>query len=288
MTELATLATLDRVARALGITAGLLGVAMGIATVMGFAGAGIIQQDAGRTVSLWLVVATSSAVVWRRASSARLSLLYVIPALTLTSWWWAAPSAEEWFAYSDLSGPATPPGHGVSGIAVAVLLLILWALTGIGLLATARAAGARIPVRTLAVATMVLTLPIWASFVGASQLVLVRTAPTAHGAVRTASLILVLVVGALVLADRRPPSVWATAYVLPAAALTWVGWQSHLAVAYGVTTSSFSAVAVPDTFLLPALLTPLTSTLLVALAWLLVVAGTAELGRLRPPPAEIV
>ena len=107
--------------------------------------------------------------------------------------------------------------------------------------------------RVLAIVAAVLTLPIWASSVGASQLVLVRTSPATHGAVRTASLVLVLVVGALVLADRRPPSVWATAYVLPAAALTWVGWQSYLAVAYGgVATTSAAAVALPNLVLLPA------------------------------------
>ena len=33
---------------------------------------------------------------------------------------------------------------------------------------------------------------------------------------------------------------------------------------------------------------PLASVLLVALLWLLAVGGTAELGRFRPPPAEIV
>ncbi|MDQ0375049.1 hypothetical protein [Cellulomonas humilata] len=283
MTGPPTPTTLDRIARALGITAGLVAVAVGVATAVG-----ILQPDTGRTVSLWLVVAVSAVVAWRRASSARLSLLYGIPALTLTGSWWAA-STEVWFAYSATGSSATRPGLGATGITVAVLLLLLWALTGTGLLATVRAAGAQVPVRILAVATMVLTLPIWASSLGASQLVLVRTSPAAHGAVRTASLVLVLVVGALVLADRRPPSVWAAAYVLPAAALTWVGWQSHLAVAYGpAPTTSYSAVALPDLVLLPAVMAPLASVLLVALLWLLAVGGTAELGRFRPPPAEIV
>ena len=47
-----------------------LAMAVGVATAVG-----ILQPDTGRTVSLWLVVAVSAVVAWRRASSARLSLL---------------------------------------------------------------------------------------------------------------------------------------------------------------------------------------------------------------------
>lgn len=282
MTEPAPLTTLDRVARAFSLTAALLAVAVGLATVVG------LPPAPGRTAGLWLVVAVSAAVAWRRTSSARLSLLHGVSAVTLTSSRWATSSAEVWFAYSAESSPV-PPGLGPTGIGVTVtlLLLLLWTLAGIGLLATVRAAGAQVPVRSLAVATMVLTLPIWASSPATSQLVLVRSAPAAHGAVRTAALVLVLVVGTLVLVDHRRRSVWAAGYVLPAAALTWVGWQSHLAVASGVATASSSTTALPDVFLLPALLTPLAPLLLVALLWFAAVSGVATLGRFRPPPALV-
>lgn len=280
MTEPAPLTTLDRVARALSVTAALLAVAVGLATVVG------LPPTPGRTASLWLVVAVSAVVAWRRTSSARLSLLYGVPAVTLTRSWWATSSAEVWFAYSAESSPV-PPGLGPTGIGVAVLLLLLWTLAGIGLLATVRAAGAQVPVRSLAVATMVLTLPTWASSLGTSQLVMVRSAPAAHGAVRTAALLLVLVVGTLVLVDHRRRSVWAAGYVLPAVALTWVGWQSHLAVASGVATASSSTIALPDVFLVPALMTPLAPLLLVALLWFAAVCGVATLGRFRPPPALV-
>lgn len=280
MTEPAPLTTLDRVARALSVTAALLAVAVGLATVVG------LPPTPGRTASLWLVVAVSAVVAWRRTSSARLSLLYGVPAVTLTSTWWATSSAEVWFAYSAESSPV-PPGLGPTGIGVAVLLLLLWTLAGIGLLATVRAAGAQVPVRSLAVATMVLTLPTWASSLGTSQLVMVRSAPAAHGAVRTAALLLVLVVGTLVLVDHRRRSVWAAGYALPAVALTWVGWQSHLAVASGVATASSSTIALPDVFLVPALMTPLAPLLLVALLWFAAVCGVATLGRFRPPPALV-
>ncbi|GEM00251.1 hypothetical protein [Cellulomonas terrae] len=280
MTEPAPLTTLDRVARASSLTVALLAVAVGLATVLG------LPPAPDRTASLWLVVAVSAVVVWRRTSSARLSLLHGVPAVTLTGSWWATSSAEVWFAYSAESSPV-PPGLGPTRIGVAVLLLLLWTLAGIGLLATVRAAGAQVPMRSLAVATMVLTLPIWASSLGTSQLVLVRSAPAAHGAVRTAALVLVLVVGTLVLVDHRRRWVWAAGYVLPAVALTWVGWESHLAVASGVATASSSTIALQGVFLLTALMTPVAPLLLVALLWFAAVSGAATLGRFRPPPAEV-
>ncbi|GEK20218.1 hypothetical protein [Cellulomonas xylanilytica] len=267
----------DRVARVLAASAGLLAVVAALLV------------DGSQAPSLVLVVALAAVVVRRRPSAARLSLLLGIPAVLLTSWWWSRPASTAWFAYAPEEAPA-PPGHGVIGIVVPVLLVNLWALAGIGLVATAEDASTRVPVRVLAVGAAVLTVPIWVSSLGGPY-VLLPTQPTASAAVRTVSLVLVLVIGALVLTDRRRPSPWAAAFVVPATLLTWVGWQSSWAVAYGGGggAPSFAAAALPDLLLLPAATAPLASVLLVALLACLSVVGTRaltqDLARYVPPPA---
>lgn len=233
---------------------------------------------------LLAVVVVTALVVRRRDLAARRAVWFAIPALVLGwVWWWQPLSTIGWFAYAPLSSVVVT-GSPESDVLLPVLVLVLWTLAVTG---TVTVVGDESPVRVLTVVAIGLTAPLWLppgpriTGFGAALSGDIVTAGVA--AARTASLALVLVVGAAVLLARRPAPARATAYVLPAAGLSWVWWQTgagaraSVALAGGVPEPSFSD-------LLPWTVTPVAETALVVVLWVLTVLGTRELvTRYRPP-----
>ncbi|NUU16328.1 hypothetical protein HP550_03575 [Cellulomonas humilata] len=234
--------------------------------------------------ALVTVVAVTVLVLRRRDVAASRAVWFALPALVLGwLWWWPPLSSFGWFAYAPLSTVVVTDAPASDALLPA-LVVLLWALTVTGAVTVV---GDESPVRVLTVVAIALTAPLWlppGPRVTPAGALLSGDLVTAQPVVvRTASLALVLVVGMAVLLARRPATARATAYVLPAAELSWVWWQT----AAGARASVMLAGGVPEpgfSDLLPWAVIPAAETALVVALWVLTVLGTRELvTRYRPP-----
>lgn len=207
---------------------------------------------------------------------------YTLVAETLTDGSSPAVSA------ADLVDPPPEALEVALTVAFLVLLVLLWALAAVGLVTfTGRPDRSSVP--TLAVVAALLTVPLWVPpgprWSAAGGPITSVSAPVVIDATRLTALVLVLVVGALVLASRRPVSARAAAYVVPALAISWVWWRTGGGGAYGFAGSStWPEPSLADR--LPWIVTVAAETALVVVLWVLALRGSREvLSRYRPPDA---
>ncbi len=260
---------------------------------------GAVGRSVSAVQAVLLVAGLAAVVVLtvltlaRRADAARLAPWFAVPLLLLgTAWWLPRPSSFGWFAYAPLS-MVVVDGSATTDVALPALVVLLWVLATLG-------AVWRVPdpsrVRVLAVVAMALTVPLWvppAARVASTGALLVTPALDGQGAdgpvvaVRTAALLLTVAVGAAVLAAHPPAPARAAAYALPAAALTWVWWQTAGGGRIGAV--SVGAATGPSAVdLLPWTVAAVAQTALVLVLWFLAVIGVRQLAdRYRPPAAEL-
>ena len=229
-----------------------------------------------------LVVA--AVVVRRRATAARWAAWFTLPAVALGAvWWWQPQASFGWFAYAPLSSVMVRGSSGAD-VLLPALVLLLGALATTGVVTLV---GDESPVRVLAVVAAALTAPLWAlpgvRLTAYGATLSGELIPTEVTVVRTATLLLVLVVGAAVLLARRPAPGRATAYALPAAGLSWVWWQTGAGATVGVALSG-GTPRPGFSDLLPWLVTPVAESALVVVLWVLTFLGARVLvARYRPP-----
>lgn len=230
------------------------------------------------------VLGVSMLVLLHRATAARWAAWFAVPAAALGAvWWWQPQSSFGWFAYAPLSSVVVE-GSPRADLLLPALVLLLGTLATTGVITLV---GDETPVRVLAIIAAALTAPLWVvpgirvTAYGASlsgELVTTRVT-----VVRTAALLLVLVVGAAVLLARRPAPARAAAYALPAAGLSWVWWQTGAGASVGVTLSG-GTPGPGFSDLLPWLVTPVAESALVIVLWVLTALGARVLvARHRPP-----
>lgn len=260
-------------------------------------------QDAVQRAGFAAVGAVGALVLLRRATAARLAGWFAVPGLLLGWGAWGAPGGGftytltvETFTDSSIAAASSadlvaPPPEALEAALTAaflVLLTLLWALAAVGLVTVARRADSS-SVRTLAVVAALLTVPLWVPpgprWSAAGGPMTSVPAPVVIDVARLTALVLVLVVGALVLASRRPVSARAAAYVVPALALSWVWWRTGGGGAYGFAGSStWLEPSLADR--LPWIVTVAAETALVVVLWVLALRGSREvLSRYRPPDA---
>src|SRR6478736_980730 len=159
-------------------------------------------------------------VLLHRATAGRWAAWFAVPAAALGAvWWWQPQSSFGWFAYAPLSSVVVEGSPGAGRLRPARgLLLGTLATTGVITLV-----GDESPVRVLAVVAVALTAPLWVRpgvrLTAFGATLSGELIPTRVTVVRTATLLLVLVIGAAVLLARRPAPGRATAYAVPAAGL---------------------------------------------------------------------
>ncbi|WP_456823593.1 hypothetical protein [Cellulomonas sp. P5_E12] len=230
------------------------------------------------------VLGVSMLVLLHRTTAARWAAWFAVPAAALgAAWWWQPQSSFGWFAYAPLSSVVVEGSAGAD-LLLPTLVLLLGVLATTGVVALV---GDESPVRVLAVVAAALTAPLWVvpgirvTAYGASlsgELVTTRVT-----VVRTAALLLVLVIGSAVLLARRPAPGRATAYAIPAAGLSWVWWQTGAGATVGVALSG-GTPGPGFSDLLPWLVTPVAESALVIVLWVLTFLGARVLvGRYRPP-----
>ena len=230
------------------------------------------------------VLGVSMLVLLHRTTATRWAAWFTVPAAALgAAWWWQPQSSFGWFAYAPLSSVVVEGSAGAD-LLLPTLVLLLGVLATTGVVALV---GDESPVRVLAVIAAALTAPLWVvpgirvTAYGASlsgELVTTRVT-----VVRTAALVLVLVIGAAVLLARRPAPGRATAYAMPAAGLSWVWWQTGAGATVGVALSG-GTPGPGFSDLLPWLVTPVAESALVIVLWVLTFLGARVLvGRYRPP-----
>lgn len=263
-------------------------------------------QDGVQLTGFAAVAAVAALVVVRRSAAARLAGWFAVPGLLLGWGAWGAPAGA--FTYTLVTETVTdgssavvaagdlvaPPPEALDialTAAFVVLLTLLWALAAFGLVTLTRRPD-RSSVPTLAVVATLLTVPLWVPpgprWSAAGGPVGSAPVPVVIDATRLSALALVLVVGGLVLASRRPVSARAAVYVVPALALSWVWWRTGAGGTYEFAGSStWLEPSLADR--LPWIITSVAETALVMVLWVLTVRGSRELvRRYGPPDAALV
>ena len=252
------------------------------------------ERTGAQVVGVAAVVALAVLVSVRHASAARLAGWFAVPALVLGWSWWRQTS---WFVYSVVAGTSVGPDlsaapavelSGDPGLSVPLalpaLVGVLWLLATVGLLTVTRRPGPS-ATRTLAVVAAVLTVPLWiapaARMTTTGAAISSLAVPREVAAAQLCSLVLVLVVGAAVVATPEPRPARAATYALPALGLTWTSVQG--ALAYGH--AGFGATGAPSLGdALPWVVVTVAQALLVGVLWVVTALGARVLfTRYRPP-----